>query len=48
MARSTATNLVTRWQRAEAVDRRHLLAGQSTGIWLTRAGLALLDLPYSV
>lgn len=48
VARTTATNRVIRWQRAEAVARRHLLAGQSTGIWLTRAGLALLDLPYSV
>lgn len=32
VARTTATNRVTRWQRAEAVSHRQLLTGQPTCI----------------
>lgn len=48
VARTTASNEVTRWQRAEAVKRQQVLVGQPTCIWLTRAGLALLDVPYQL
>lgn len=48
VARTTASNEVTRWQRADAVKRQQILVGQPTCIWLTRAGLALLDVPYQL
>jgi len=46
VARTTASNAVTRWQRAGVVERRALLVGQPTCLWLTRAGLEALTLPY--